>query len=196
MSASTVTFSASTPSSAKVTARASTATTLGRLGLPLKTRPVPEPSRSRRKRGTTGARWAPTVPCVSPDPRRATGRRGEEVAAKLLERQGYVILERNYPHARGRDRPDRSARRRRSCSARSRRWSRAGGPARDRPRRSRRSGRPSACRSAASRGPGSRDQREQGRHAAGTYSASTRSASCCRPQASCCASTTSRALSS
>jgi putative endonuclease len=33
---------------------------------------------------------------VSPDPRRGTGRRGEKVAARLLQRQGYVILERNF----------------------------------------------------------------------------------------------------
>jgi putative endonuclease len=39
---------------------------------------------------------APTVPSVSPDPRRGTGRRGEEVAAALLERLGYEVLERNF----------------------------------------------------------------------------------------------------
>ena len=36
------------------------------------------------------------MPGVSPDPRRGTGRRGEKVAAKLLQRQGYVVLERNF----------------------------------------------------------------------------------------------------
>ena len=30
------------------------------------------------------------------DPRRGTGRRGETVAAKLLQRSGYTVLERNY----------------------------------------------------------------------------------------------------
>jgi putative endonuclease len=38
---------------------------------------------------------APSVRGVSTDPRRGTGRRGEKVAAKLLQRQGYVVLERN-----------------------------------------------------------------------------------------------------
>jgi putative endonuclease len=33
---------------------------------------------------------------VVPDPRRGTGRRGETVAAELLRRQGYRILERNF----------------------------------------------------------------------------------------------------
>ena len=33
---------------------------------------------------------------MSHDPRRRTGRRGEQVAAKLLQRQGYVVLERNF----------------------------------------------------------------------------------------------------
>ncbi len=33
---------------------------------------------------------------MSADPRRDTGRRGEEVAARLLERRGYELLERNF----------------------------------------------------------------------------------------------------
>jgi putative endonuclease len=33
---------------------------------------------------------------MSRDPRRGTGRRGEKVAARLLQRQGYVVLERNF----------------------------------------------------------------------------------------------------
>jgi putative endonuclease len=33
---------------------------------------------------------------VSQDPRRGTGRRGEAVAAALLERRGYAIVERNF----------------------------------------------------------------------------------------------------
>jgi putative endonuclease len=36
------------------------------------------------------------VVCVAQDPRRRTGRRGEAVAAKLLQRGGYVVLERNF----------------------------------------------------------------------------------------------------
>jgi putative endonuclease len=36
------------------------------------------------------------VVCVAQDPRRRTGRRGETVAAKLLQRGGYVLLERNF----------------------------------------------------------------------------------------------------
>jgi putative endonuclease len=33
---------------------------------------------------------------MSPDPRRGTGRRGETVAAKALERLGYTIVDRNF----------------------------------------------------------------------------------------------------
>jgi putative endonuclease len=34
--------------------------------------------------------------CVTPDRRRGTGRRGEELAAARLERLGYAIVERNF----------------------------------------------------------------------------------------------------
>ena len=36
------------------------------------------------------------VPSVSPDPRRWVGRRGEAIAAELLERLGFTVLERNH----------------------------------------------------------------------------------------------------
>jgi putative endonuclease len=43
-----------------------------------------------------GVDAAPTVGWVSPDPRRGTGKRGEMIAAELLERLGYAVLERNF----------------------------------------------------------------------------------------------------
>jgi putative endonuclease len=45
---------------------------------------------------TFGVRAARTVECVAPDQRRSTGRRGEAVAAELLRRRGYRLLERNF----------------------------------------------------------------------------------------------------
>jgi putative endonuclease len=38
----------------------------------------------------------PTLAVVPPDPRRGTGQRGEALAAALLERRGYVVVERNF----------------------------------------------------------------------------------------------------
>jgi putative endonuclease len=45
---------------------------------------------------TFGVRAARTVEGVAPDQRRSTGRRGEAVAAELLRRRGYRLLERNF----------------------------------------------------------------------------------------------------
>jgi putative endonuclease len=57
---------------------------------------APKASPTRHKRRPFGVPRALTVRLVSPDPRRGTGRRGEAVAAELLERRGYAILERNF----------------------------------------------------------------------------------------------------
>src|SRR5438270_10010531 len=57
---------------------------------------APKASPTRHNLRPFGVPHALTVPVVSADPRRGTGRRGEAVAAKLLERLGYAILERNH----------------------------------------------------------------------------------------------------
>jgi putative endonuclease len=57
---------------------------------------APEEARNRHDRGTIRVTAPPTLGRVLPDRRRGTGRRGEALAAALLERRGYVLVERNY----------------------------------------------------------------------------------------------------
>src|ERR671934_2685011 len=95
MSDSTVTAIASTPTSAKVTTRASTGSRLSSLCAPKKARLL-------RKRDEVGANCALRSVAasyralVTEDPRRRIGRRGEEIAARALERLGYRIVDRNF----------------------------------------------------------------------------------------------------
>src|SRR5439155_9593904 len=95
MSASTVTGSASTPTSANVTTRASTGRTLGGRNARKKARPA-------KNRHKGGAKWAHRCACgpyrrtMAADARIGTGERGEAIAAALLERLGYTIVDRNF----------------------------------------------------------------------------------------------------
>jgi putative endonuclease len=76
---------------------------LGQHGLHARSRAVaagraaaPEAARNRHDRRTIRMPAGPTLASVPPDPRRATGQRGEALAAALLERRGYVVVERNF----------------------------------------------------------------------------------------------------
>src|SRR3954452_24972545 len=63
---------------------------------PAKGADAPKRSRTQHEARATRARGTHTVAGVSPDPRRGAGRLGEAVAAELLERRGFELLERNF----------------------------------------------------------------------------------------------------
>ena len=95
MSASTVTSTASTPSSANVAALASTAATLG--GQLCRVARRPRPLIVAIDAHNAVRRAAPTPRHRATETGRGEiGRRGEELAAARLERLGYEVVERNY----------------------------------------------------------------------------------------------------